>query len=363
MSCDRRRADFSCDIEYLWVTTGSMWLRSIFLYIVLFSRCYGNEVSDFMEEYSVPGLAVAICESGDLSIRCYGVKDRATHAPITPHTLFKIASITKVFTATDLALEVALGHMSLDEPVTHFLPECQNGGSINRVTLQELATHTSSLPRGLPLYYNRRHVIAFLNEWEPIYPIGTHYLYSNLAFGVLGYAEEFEEHASLEALFRREIFTPLGMKESYINVPQVMEPLLAVGYASNGKAVLSRPNSAWPAGGALKSTISDMSKFLQANLKLLGPKSLQDAMQFAQAPYFPVNKHFTMGLGWERFTTPEGVLIIDKNGSLSGFASYIGMVPSKKIGIVLLANKSSINITKFGRKLLLKHALITPKNR
>lgn len=327
-----------------------MWL--IFLCIGFFSVCYGDEISDFMERHSVPGLAVGICERGTTSITCYGVKDLATRSPVTAHTLFRIASITKVFTATDLALQVARGHMSLDDPVTRFLPECRNGGSINRVTLQELATHTSSLPRGLPLYYSRERVIAFLKEWEPMYPIGTHYLYSNLAFGVLGYAEEFEEHASLEALFTREIFMPLGMKETYINVPEEMQSQLAVGYSPSNKAVPPTPNSAWPAGGALKSSISDMSKFLQANLELLGPKPLQNAMQLAQTPYFPVNKHLTMGLGWQRFTTSKGILIIDKNGGLPGFSSYIGMLPSKKIGIVLLANKSKINLTKLGRKLL-----------
>lgn len=320
---------------------------------MLFMPCASAaDIKRFMLNNDVPGIAVCIFDGQVGVIHCYGVRDVARNIPVTPDTLFEIASITKVFTATDLALQVEEGHMALHDSITRYLPELDKSEApINKVTLEELATHTSSLPRGLPARYSRKMVLAFLRDWAPMYPIGSHYLYSNLAFGVLGYALEAEEKEPLEQLLNREILHPLGMNETFITVPQNLYQNLAQGYSPRGSPVPANKVSAWPAGGALKSTPSDMLKFLKFNLGVLGPNNLQRAMQLAHKGYFKVNDHLTMGLGWQHFTH-NGVHILDKNGGLAGFSSYIGMIPDRKLGIVILANKSKVNCTKLGRSIL-----------
>lgn len=127
---------------------------------------------------------------------------------------------------------------------------------------------------------------------------------------------------------------------------------MAQGYNKDGHLVHSTGKNIWPGGGALKSSVSDMLKFLKANLDLEGSEDVRMAMQLAQKGYFKVNSHLTLGLGWQRFHNENKVLIIDKNGGLEGFSTYIGMLPEEKTGIVILCNRGNTHITKIGRAIL-----------
>lgn len=277
--------------------------------------------------------------------------------PVTSDTIFEIASITKVFTSTQLALEVLRGKMNLKDSVVKYLPALQNNRlAIDQITLQDLATHTSSLPRVPPPRkhgYNHQKIIQFLRNWNPAYPVGTKYVYSNLAFGVLGIAEGNVEKMDYMDLIRRDILIPLDMHSTMIHVPPALMKRYAHGYNKNGGPAPHYALNAWPAGGALRSTASDMMKFMLANLNLRGPDQLRQAMQLAQKGIFEVSEQLTMGLGWQRFKG-RGVLFVDKNGGVEGFSSYIGMVPDKKMGIVLLANKAKTQLTEVGREILAK---------
>lgn len=315
-------------------------------------------INNYMEKLNIPGLAIAVFDGEKEYVRLYGVANRERNSSLTPQTIFEIASITKVVTSTDLALHIEEGKIALNDLITFYLPKTdKNFGAINQVTLLELATHTSSLPRiPPPLFdkqrYTRQNVIDFLQRWEPENPIGTHYLYSNLGFGLIGYALENFEHKTYEEVIKDDILAPLEMWSTMIEVPYDLMANYAQGYARDDLPIRQLPISVWPASGALRSTIEDMLKFLKANLSIAGPEKLLYAMQIAHRGYFTVNEKLTMGLGWQRVHIKDR-LIIDKNGGSSGFSSYIGMIPEKKIGIVFLTNKAKINSTYFGRLLLL----------
>lgn len=314
-------------------------------------------INQSMQKNDIPGVAVAVFCKNKGSIYCYGFADLQIQAAVTSETIFEIASITKVFTSTDLALQVNEGRMNLADPITKYLPRLQQlNAPIHQVTLEQLATHSSSLPRSLPMRAkNRQVVIEFLEHWEPLYPIGTRYLYSNLAFGLLGYALENTEHKPYEQLIQSDILQPLGMTSTEIHVPKELESHFAQGYFPDGAPAPRTTFAALQAGGALCSTASDMLLFLRANLAVGKQSKLIQAMQLAQRSYFRVNEHLTMGLGWQRFTTDD-LLIIDKNGGLAGFSSYIGMIPEKKIGVVILFNTSKVQSTQIGRRLLKRFA-------
>jgi beta-lactamase class C len=325
------------------------------------ARLIDGVILQFMQKNDIPGVAISLYDGDEGYTLCYGVANKETQAPITPDTIFEIASITKVFTTTDLALHVENGTLSLNDPLAQYLPAIyKNKGAIGNVTLLQLATHTSSLPRSPPPLqkgkrYTRHEVIEFLQNWQPEYPVGTHYLYSNLGVGLIGYALENVEHKSFEPLLKDDIFKPLGMNSTLINVPYALMNKYAQGYSPQGRPTRKWSKSVWPAGGALRSTPADMLKFLEANLGVGVSQSLQKAIQIAQKGYYKVNDHLTMGLAWQRVET-KGLLLIDKNGGVPGFSSYIGMIPEKKIGIVILANKSKAECTKIGRLLLLRLA-------
>jgi beta-lactamase class C len=307
-----------------------------------------------MKQKDIPGIAVALYYDGKGYIFCYGVADREKNKAITADTIFEIASITKVFTSTDLALQVEHGTMSLNNRLTRYLPSIDKSkGAINQVTLEQLATHTSSLPRSLPpgKEYNRPMVDTFLQNWQPMYPIGTRYVYSNLGFGLLGNALENVENKSYEQLIRDDITKSLEMDSTMVNVPAAFMDRFAQGYSREGELRPQWQDPFLPGGWALRSTASDMLKFLKANLGVGKPTDLLKAMQLAQKGYYKVNNNLTIGLGWQRVHVND-LLFIDKNGGLPGFSSYIGMIPEKGIGLVILANKTKIESTPLGRRIL-----------
>ncbi|WP_068471002.1 serine hydrolase [Candidatus Protochlamydia phocaeensis] len=316
-----------------------------------------QSIQRVMKQQNIPGIAVALLYEGHPSLLSFGWADPERRIPVTPSTLFEIGSITKVFTTTALAIEVLKGRMHLNDAVTKYFPAIKHPQAIDRVTLVELATHTSSLPRTLPALNRGRKpdqtfLIHFLENWTPAYPIGTRYAYSNLGFGVLGKAIAHAEGKTYEQTIQQWVTFPLDMTETVIFVPSDLRTHVARGYNKEGQPIPPSYKPMLNAGsGAIRSTSQDMLKFLEANLGLRGPIFLQKAMRFAQQGFFQVNPHLTLGLGWQRFQSPPW-LIIDKNGGMAGFSSYIGFIPDKKIGIVLLANKSKTHLTTIGRQLL-----------
>lgn len=348
-------------------------MKRLFLFICLFSFFYmqsifcsgntssivENAIQAFMADKNIPGVAVAVVNEDGGNILCFGVSDGQSNVPVTQDTIFDLASITKVFTSTELALEVERGKVSLSDPVARYLPQLQNGGAINQVTLLQLATHTSSLPRVPPPLrgqkYQREGVMQFLQFWQPNYPIGTHYLYSNLGFGVIGYALENVEQKPYQQLITDDILIPLGMRSTFVYLPLPLFQNYAQGYSIQGQPLADtfQNISAWPAGGALRSTIADMLKFLLANLGIAGPQDILQAMHMAQEGFYKVNDKLEMGLGWHRMNL-NGTVIIEKNGGLPGFSSYIGRMANKNIGIVILVNKAKTHVTQIGRDILLR---------
>ncbi len=320
---------------------------------------FDNIILPFMDQNKVPGMALAIYDGEKGTVLCYGMADSEKKIAVKPHTIFSLASITKVFISTDLALQVLHGKMALSDPVTKYLPRMGlRGEPISHVTLEQLATHKSSLPRMPPKTlggkgYNQALLFRFLQEWTPDQPIGSKYLYSNLGFGVLGYALENLQEKPIDQIILDDIAKPLGMDHTFMDIPAHLKQLAARGYIPDGGAVPQRSSSVIPGGGALKSTGDDMLKFLEANLGIGQPSDLLQAMQLAQKEYVKIDDKLSMGLGWQR-TDLDGFLLIDKNGGLPGFSTYIGMIPKRKLGLVILANKADLQSTRLGRRLLKK---------
>lgn len=342
-------------------------LSFLFVFLSLIQAIYSTTleervkalVQEYLDEHHIPGAAIAVYYQGQGYLYDLGWADIALSKPVTPDTLFAIGSITKVFTSILLANDVLQGKVNLNDPVGKFVPGLISGTPISGVTLKQLATHTSSLPEYPQklthnIRYNTLEMITGLNRWRPSHPIGTHYRYSNIGFALLGFALGNIDSTDYYSLVNNVILQPLNMASTFINVPYMLLDRYAMGYEINGRTPARRhPMQAWPGGGALRSTSRDMLKFLQANLGVSGPPQLLKAMQFAQQPYFRVNEDFTMGLGWRRFVSDDDIFLIDKDGGVAGFSSYIGMIPDQKVGIVILLNRVHSKITRLGRLVLL----------
>lgn len=319
-----------------------------------------DAVSLFMRDFKVPGVAVALYYKGKAYTYCYGYADLAHKKQVTDDTIFEIASITKVFTATSLAWEVLAERMQLQDPISKYLPGLPKQDSpFAGITLYQLATHTSSLPRTPPQKspqdhspYSTAEMTAWLKGWTPQDPIGSKYAYSNLGYGLLGFALSAHSAIPYEQIIRQEILQPLGMNSTFVTVPEAYKGLYAVGYGKGGEIASHYPSTIWPGGGALRSTNHDMLQFLMANLGVKGPPHLLQAMKFAQKGFFRVNDTLVLGLGWQIIDKSYKLKIVDKNGGVSGFSSYIGMVPEKTMGIVILTNKGKARAATLGRAIL-----------
>jgi beta-lactamase class C len=316
-------------------------------------------IRPWMGEQSPPGVMVVVRERGVTHLFPFGQANQARGEPVTADSIFELASITKVFCTTSLAMEVEGGQMRLNDSVAKYIPLlAHRGGDIRRVTLEQLATHTSSLPRapgpapgGKP--WDPQMLLDWAAKWKAPHPPGTRSLYSNVAVGLLGQAIATHERRPLIDVWHSQFLDRLNMQSTYFDVPSERLGLMVQGYGPKGQPVPFMPPGCWSAGGRLKSSGRDMAEFLVANLgERPDLPKITGAMKFAQRPYFKVSAKMVQGLSWQRVHLGDE-LVIDKNGGLAGTSTYIGMIPEHRLGVVILANRGKCNATGIGRKLLL----------
>ncbi|VVE18566.1 PNC family class C beta-lactamase [Pandoraea fibrosis] len=330
-----------------------------------------NTITPLMARQNVPGMAVGIVFDGHTYVFDYGVADKATKKPVTPDTLFEIGSVSKTFTATLAAYAQTTGALSLDDKTSRFVPELA-GTPFGDVKLMNLGTHTTG---GMPLQvpddiHNTDQIVQYFKAWKPAQPTGTVRTYSNVSIGALGWITARAMHGDFSTLVTEHVFKPLDLKHTFIRVPEDQQANYAWGYGKDGKPIRVNPGVFEQEAYGVKTTASDLLQFVQANLG--GPvrdESLRKAIQATHTGYF-FDKPMTQDLIWEQYPYPVGVdallegnanhmayeptparelsppmaptsvVWINKTGSTNGFGTYVAFVPSKQMGIVLLANKN-----------------------
>ena len=284
---------------------------------------------------------------------------------ITGQTVFGIGSNTKVFTASILAAQCIAGKRTLDEHVARSLPAGveKRGKAIKSITLRQLATHTASFPDSIP---NEAHETLFVGKPPPADEVrwwtdwqnaasrgnpcggkhpGSCWNYSNWGFITLGYAlaDSNSRGLTYPELLKSLVTTPLQLERTGADVR-----LGVKGFSRSGTAYKTPPPD-------LKSNADDMLRFMRANLGALPsvPSNLERALKFSQEVHWsgsPASDK--MGLAWQ-LGNPG---IIWKNGESTGFTSFIGMIPAKKIAIVVLTNRDAVPATGAGFEFL--HAML-----
>ena len=314
------------------------------------------------------GVAVAVRMNGKTSFFNYGFANNAQNRRVAEDSIFNLGSVGKVFATTLLAQAVKQDELSLDDPVAKYVTELQRGGDIRRVTLGQLASHTSGLPR-VPQQYEQWHrggykwpdFVRFLNSWKagPNHEPGQQYLYSNAAMVLLRVALEGRFNTRFAALMHQRLTGPLGMTSTALPLPRDLLGRAVQGYSPTGQPS-GRPGEEggtfeWPGSGQIYSSSRDMATFLAANLgELPDHRPIESAMALAQQPVFTVGPRLKLGLAWQN--VPAGnFTIIDKNGGLNNTSTYIGFAPQRKLGVVILVNRGKQHATGIGRQIL--HAL------
>jgi serine-type D-Ala-D-Ala carboxypeptidase/endopeptidase len=304
------------------------------------------------------GIVVGVIDAKGRRVVSYGSLAAGDARPLNGDTVFEIGSITKVFTALLLGDMVRKNEVALSDPIAKYLPADvkvpeRNGRTI---TLEDLATHTSGLPRMPSNFapkdpsnpyadYGVDRLTQFLSSYTLTRDPGAQYEYSNLGGGLLGTALARRAGMSYEALVESRITGPLGMKSTRLTPSPDMKGRMATGH--NGQlAATSRwdfpaETSAVAGAGGLRSTVNDMLTFLAANLDLT-KSPLMPAMTSLLAVRRPTgNPGLDMALGWHVVTAPGGREIVWHNGGTGGFRTYTGFDPKHGLGVVVLSNTST----------------------
>ena len=319
------------------------------------------------------GAAVAVHSEGRTLFFNFG--EARDGRPVTSDALFNLASIGKVFVSTLLAQAVKQGDVALDDPVDKYVTELKRGGDIRKVTLAQLASHTSGLtstPQQVETWhrgpYTLPDFIRYLNAWQADdgHQPGKQHIYSNAGFVLLWLALQRRYDTPIGAFQEKHLLAPLRMTSTALPVPErnargELAPALRAravqGYGPEGRPVGGPGNEQgtfnWPGTGQMYSSARDMAVFLAANLGALpNQRPLQDAMALAQQSVFTAGPRFSQGLGWG-IVRNGNLTIVEKNGGLNNTSTYIGMIPDKQLGIVILMNRGRQPATRTGRQIML----------
>ena len=314
------------------------------------------------------GVAVAVRMNGETRFFNYGFANDARNERVTADSIFNLGSVGKLFATTTLAEAVNGGELSLNDPVAKYVTELQRGGDVRRITLGELASHTSGLP-DRPGQYERSHrgrytwpdFVRFLNSWkaDPKHEPGKQYLYSDTAMVLLRIALQRRFNTPFARLMHQRITGPLGMTSTALPLPRDLLGRAVQGYNPQGQP-LGKPGMEggdfeWPGSGQIYSSARDMATFLAANLgEVADHRPIENAMAFTQQPVFTVSPRLKIGLAWQ-IVSSGNLSILDKNGGLNNTSTYIGFAPQRKLGVVILVNRGKQHATGIGRQIL--HAL------
>jgi len=295
-----------------------------------------------------PAIMVGVISGNDRMIRGFGETALGSGVRPTATTEWEIGSITKTFTAMLLALYVQRGVVRYDDPLQKYVPD----GVIvpryrgRRITLLDLATHTSGLPKD-PDLSGVRHLDAAtmyqrLSAFQLTRAPGQQFEYSNWGFALLAHALAIAAGEDYQMLVEREICAPLGMIDTRIDLTPRETGRQAQGYGPEG---FPRPhdNVTWPAfdgAGALRSTMDDMMRYLAYNMGQT-KTPLAALLSDMQKPWHRGGRAETAaGLAWQMLPMHgTDKTVIWKNGAASGFFSYIGFVRETGTGVIVLANR------------------------
>ena len=333
-----------------------------------------QEIKPMLSADAAGGIAVAVRIEGRSLFFNYGFADLAEKRPITSDSLFNLASIRKTFEVILLAIGVKRGELNFEDPVAKYVIELQQGDYISRVTLGQLATHTSGLllPSDHPPWPRHRYTlpefIRALNAWIPERgeEPGKQHIYSHAGYVLLQLALERRYRTPIAELIDRRVLKPLGLTSTVVpeRGPDGRAELSAAllrravqGYSSAGNPIGTPGDQQgyfdFPGTGQMFSSARDLATFLAAHLgELPIDLQLQDAMELTREGTIRMNARSTQALAWE-IHDHGGPLIVDKPGGLYNSSTYIGMVPERKLGIVILANWGEQHPFEIARQIVL----------
>lgn len=329
-------------------------------------------VNNVCKKFEVPGIAVAVVKDGKVVLtKGYGVKKLNGSDPVDENTLFGIASNSKAFTATALAMLVEEGKIKWDTPVKEYLPWFQMPEHYitGEITVKDLLVHRSGLGLGAgdllwfpPTKFTRNEICKRLKNLPLKTSFRSTYAYDNVLYLVAGEVIESVSGMSYEDFIAKRILNKLGMKETKVRPAEAAKNINTASphtYVDGNLSVVAPfiNDNANPAGG-ITSCAGDMAKWLIMHLdsgkinneeRLFQPGTTKQLWQFVTP--IPISKYsgelasiqpnfFGYALGFQ-VKDYSGHKIVTHTGAYPGYLSQLTMIPDIKLGVVVLTNQES----------------------
>jgi serine-type D-Ala-D-Ala carboxypeptidase/endopeptidase len=320
-------------------------------------------VADLFRRSGSTGMVVVVVRGNERWMQSYGQTYPGSHQKPNADSLIRLCSLSKIMTTDLLVKLVADGRVSLSDPLQKFAPRnvtvpvrTFRGLSGPPITLRDLATHTSGLPREIAYPAGDAGHFTFPDfnfrwQWLPGYRLrfvpGTAAHYSNIGFDLLADALSAAAGKPYPQLFADRIAKPLGLRDTTLNPTPGECARLLIGARNEGPC--SDTTAAGGSGG-MYSTANDMTRWLAYLLNLPGTPMHQDPA--ATATYIQASQlRWTqglghagipngIGLGWVHLNQPDDpAMIIEKTGGGAGYTTYIALNPGRHIGIFVAATE------------------------
>jgi CubicO group peptidase (beta-lactamase class C family) len=308
-----------------------------------------------------PGAVVLVAREGKvIHHEAYGLADLELEVPMAKDSVFKVASITKLFTAVAVMKLEGEGKLRLDDEIVRFLPDYPARG--RKITLRQLLTHTS----GIPMYLDHPdvaewirqertidEVIDFFKDRELDFEPGTAAAYSPSNYVLLAAVIEKASGKSYPEVLREVVFEPAGMADTRCGDDFEIVPRRARGYTLVDGAMRNErfySMTILRGGGDVLSTAGDLHRFFDALFagKLIPKERVERSLQSARLSN---GRSTRFGEGWEldRIGSHRAAL---KGGAISGFCHYVGVLPDDGIQVILLTNRGPEEARRPGRLML-----------
>ncbi|MGH9945065.1 MAG: serine hydrolase, partial [Pyrinomonadaceae bacterium] len=323
--------------------------------VVILERFITHEMAD----KELPALSIALVDDQQIVwARGFGFADPKNKTPATAETVYRVGSVSKLFTDIAVMQLVEQGKLDLDAPVTRYLPDFRPRHSSGKpITLRQLMSHRSGLVREPPVghYFDPdepslARTIASLNQTALVYAPETRTKYSNAAIAAVGYVLERTQGQPFAKYLKRAVLDPLGLeRSSFEPTPEITKDLAKAYMWTIDGRVFDAPTfelGISPAG-SMYTTVTDMGRFMSALFaggrgakgRMLKSSTLDEMWTPQFAP--PGQKTgYGIGFGVREL---EGHRTIGHGGAIYGFATTLKAMPDDKLGVVVVTTKDAAN--------------------
>jgi CubicO group peptidase (beta-lactamase class C family) len=307
-----------------------------------------------LAERRLPSIAVAVARDGQIVWEeAFGWADTEKRVPATQHTMYSLASISKPITATGLMILKERGRVELDRPINEYLGEAKIAVRVGKpaeATVRRVANHTAGLPLHYQFFYEDESYRAPSRDetirryGNCVTAPGERYQYSNLGYGILDHVITRVSGRSYADFMREEVFLPLGLTHTSVNIGPGLEKYQAIRYSGDGTPIPFYDFD-HPGGSAVYASAHDLVRFGMFHLKahLSDQKAILkdetiDEMQLATVDMGPNTGY---GIGWVTTQYSGGRRRVEHSGGMGGVSTLLRLYPAEKIAIVVLGNASS----------------------